>query len=51
MVHRRTSNGPALGGGEGQKPDTVTFALLTFLLVLAVVAVLFVIFYLVKRWL
>jgi hypothetical protein len=29
----------------------VTFALLTFLLVLAVVAVLFAIFYLVRRWL
>jgi hypothetical protein len=29
----------------------VTFALLTFLLVLAAVAVLFVIFYLVRRWL
>jgi hypothetical protein len=29
----------------------VTFALLTFLLVLAVVAVLFVISYLVRRWL
>jgi hypothetical protein len=37
--------------GGGTEPDTVTFALLTFLLVLAVVAVLFVIFYLVRRWL
>jgi hypothetical protein len=50
LVHRRTSNGLPLGGGR-RGPDTVTFALLTFLLVLAAVAVLFVIFYLVRRWL
>ncbi len=42
---------PRSAGGRGTEPDTVTFALLTFLLVLAVVAVLFVISYLVRRWL
>jgi hypothetical protein len=46
--HKQRS--PARRGG-GTEPDTVTFALLTFLLVLAVVAVLFAIFYLVRRWL
>jgi hypothetical protein len=52
FIHRRTGGGFLLGRGrKGAKGSPMPFALLVILLVLAVVALLFAVYLLVRRWL